>query len=653
MVFLALCLSLPEAAPAPAESANAWLLERTAAFRALADAWRRALADDSAAFTAERLRAALDSLRRAYKALEPAAETLHPEVLDAFNGAPLGKLDEDEAFEIEIEPPQGLQVLEEQVYAPSPSRASIGLSLAGLMGAADQLAGLLGHSPPDDARLWEAAENEAIRALTLGLAGFDTPASGNALRESGAALRALRGFPAFYRARLEARRPGAFAALDRRLDAAARALETACDPGAFDRLDFLRRHGNPLHKALADARAALGLGRGAPLSGVTRADRLHPIPERAVSPAARGLFDPAFLDKRFFAVDYDGNLRATPSAAAESLGLRLFFDPLLSGDNKRACASCHRPESGYAEPSARSAGFRSPGDSGTPGERNAPGLAYAAYQRAQFWDLREAMLEDQIGHVVHGPGEFNTTFAGIQAKLRAIPAYADAFARAFPRAGSDAVTDATVAAALAQYVRSLAGWNSPFDRYARGESDTLDPAAKRGFNLFMGKAGCGTCHFPPAFNGTVPPLYRETEAEVLGVPADPVAGAAGARAVPRLDPDPGRYRVRPAELWRGAFKTPTVRNAALTAPYMHNGRFRTLEEVVDFYDAGGGAGMGLSVPNQTLPADSLHLTAPEKRDLVAFMRALTDDPLRIDRPGPLPQAKGKPEWADRRAGGEY
>jgi cytochrome c peroxidase len=196
-------------------------------------------------------------------------------------------------------------------------------------------------------------------------------------------------------------------------------------------------------------------------------------------------------------------------------------------------------------------------------------------------------------------------------------------------------------------VRSLAGWNSPFDRYARGESDSLDPAARRGFNLFMGKAACGTCHFPPAFNGTVPPLYRETEAEVLGVPATDDT------LHPRADPDPGRYRMRPAALWKGAFKTPSVRNAALTAPYMHNGQLPTLESVVRFYNVGGGRGMGLSVPNQTLPPDSLELSPAEQGDLVAFMKSLTDTPLKSDRPDKLPVSPDRPELAARPVSGEY
>jgi cytochrome c peroxidase len=134
----------------------------------------------------------------------------------------------------------------------------------------------------------------------------------------------------------------------------------------------------------------------------------------------------------------------------------------------------------------------------------------------------------------------------------------------------------------------------------------------------MGKAACGTCHFAPLFGGTLPPAYLESEPEVIGVPATRNVKPAV------VDGDLGVYLVTRAPLHRHAFKTPTVRNVALTAPYMHNGVFRTLEEVVDFYDAGGGNGLGMRLPNQTLSPEPLHLTRREKSDLVAFMNALTD-----------------------------
>lgn len=179
-----------------------------------------------------------------------------------------------------------------------------------------------------------------------------------------------------------------------------------------------------------------------------------------------------------------------------------------------------------------------------------------------------------------------------------------------------------MSSALAAYVKSLSSFNSPFDKYVRGEVDTIDIAVYEGFNLFMGKAVCGTCHFAPTFNGTVPPLYKESESEVLAVPV-------GHDTLnPVLDPDLGRYvNGRPtekADFFKHSFKTPTIRNIALTAPYMHNGGYKTLEEVMDFYNRGGGVGMGLEVENQTLPFDSLALNKNEIHSIISFMQALTD-----------------------------
>jgi cytochrome c peroxidase len=132
----------------------------------------------------------------------------------------------------------------------------------------------------------------------------------------------------------------------------------------------------------------------------------------------------------------------------------------------------------------------------------------------------------------------------------------------------------------------------------------------------MGKAKCGTCHFMPLFNGTVPPAFTFTESEVIGVPFN-------ARGT-KLDADLGRYEIYQIENFRNAFKTPTVRNIAHTAPYMHNGVYDSLEQVMDFYNRGGGAGLGLNVPNQTLPFDSLALTNTEINQVIAFMNTLSD-----------------------------
>jgi cytochrome c peroxidase len=152
----------------------------------------------------------------------------------------------------------------------------------------------------------------------------------------------------------------------------------------------------------------------------------------------------------------------------------------------------------------------------------------------------------------------------------------------------------------------------------RGSKDQLGPAEKNGFNLFMGKAKCGTCHFAPLFNGLVPPEFVETESEVLGVPKSKDTLNA------QLDDDPGKFNFTQSSVHKHAFKTPTLRNIELTAPYMHNGVFSTLEEVMTFYNNGGGRGLGIGPPNQTLPVEKLKLSPREIRDIIAFMRSLTD-----------------------------
>jgi cytochrome c peroxidase len=159
----------------------------------------------------------------------------------------------------------------------------------------------------------------------------------------------------------------------------------------------------------------------------------------------------------------------------------------------------------------------------------------------------------------------------------------------------------------------------------------------------MSKAQCATCHFVPQFNGVKPPFVG-SEFEVLGVPAD--------TSFKQLSPDKGRYEVNPAVETMNAFRTGSLRNAEHTAPYMHNGVFRTMKEVIDFYDAGGGAGKGLTVPNQTLSSDSLHLTQTEKENLIQFLQTLNEKILFEAPPEKLPLSKNK-NLNSRKVGGEY
>jgi cytochrome c peroxidase len=171
--------------------------------------------------------------------------------------------------------------------------------------------------------------------------------------------------------------------------------------------------------------------------------------------------------------------------------------------------------------------------------------------------------------------------------------------------------------ALATYIRSLNPFTSRFDLYMRGNKDKMNAEEINGFNLFMGKAKCGTCHFMPLFNGTAPPFFNTTESEVLGVPSSPSSNI--------IDPDPGRYTHNKIDELKFSFKTPTLRNIAVTAPYMHNGAFKNLEEVMVFYNKGGGAGVSIQLENQTLSEEPLNLSKSEQKAIISFLNTLSDN----------------------------
>jgi len=235
-----------------------------------------------------------------------------------------------------------------------------------------------------------------------------------------------------------------------------------------------------------------------------------------------------------------------------------------------------------------------------------------------FYDLRATYLEDQVTDVVRNAEEMHSSVESAAEVLTRDTSYVRQFTAAFPATPGPAVSGSKLRVAIAAYIRSLEALNSRVDRAFRGDTAALDREERLGLNLFMGKARCATCHFAPLFNGTVPPMYQDSEVEVLGVPA-----TAGSRRL-QVDSDSGRFRLTRSAPHLFAFRTPGIRNAALTAPYMHNGVYKTLEEVVDFYNHGGATGFGLTLPNQTLPFDSLRLRPVERRAIVRFMRALTD-----------------------------
>ncbi|MEO3402910.1 cytochrome c peroxidase [Mucilaginibacter sp. CAU 1740] len=282
----------------------------------------------------------------------------------------------------------------------------------------------------------------------------------------------------------------------------------------------------------------------------------------------------------------------------------------MSGSGRRSCASCHQPDRAFSDGLVKNLDVLGKKMI----SRNTPTLIGAAFQPAQFYDLRAASLEDQAVDVMQNKDEMHGDMQVAIGKLWRDQSYRELFARAYYQKGRAAIDTFEVMNALASYVRSLTALNSRFDEYMQGKSSALTKEEIAGFNLFMGKAKCSTCHYLPLFNGALPPRYMQMEAEVIGVPER--------KNRKRIDPDRGLYVLQPYAFNDHAFKITSVRNGARTAPYMHNGVFQTLEEVIDFYDKGGGAGLGIRLPNQTLPSDQLHLTAKEKHELVAFIKSL-------------------------------
>jgi cytochrome c peroxidase len=280
-------------------------------------------------------------------------------------------------------------------------------------------------------------------------------------------------------------------------------------------------------------------------------------------------------------------------------------------------------------------------------ERNAPGLLNAVLQKKLFHDGRSFSFENQASEVLNNPDEMHADFSKVAIKLNQSTQYKDLFRSAFHDTPDSVITGRSILMAIAEYERSLIALNSRFDRTIRGHANLMSDDEKTGFNLFVGKADCASCHFIPLFNGTVPPEYVESEMEVLGVPGNADLDH------PVKDKDPGRAAIIPMPMYNGSFKTPTLRNVELSGPYMHNGIFQTLEEVIEFYDRGGGLGIGLDVPNQTLIPDSLRLTDKEKTQLVKFLKSLTDTVNTTFSTINLPFFENDPQLNLRIPGGEY
>lgn len=337
----------------------------------------------------------------------------------------------------------------------------------------------------------------------------------------------------------------------------------------------------------------------------------------------------------YIAVDNEATL-----AEIRQVGKLLFYDPIISGNNKRSCASCHKPTEYFTDTSVTTA---MQFDESDRLPRNTPSLINVVYNHLLMLDGKHISLMAQAKDVTSNPIEMGGNPKDILNKVMNCPDYAKAF-RHFVKLtpNSKKLNIDHIVSAIILYYSSFSNYYSAFDR-SMNAGTSVSPDIVHGFNIFMSKARCGTCHFVPQFNGVKPP-YIGTEFEVIGVPAD--------TTFKKISPDSGRAFINPAEQTIHAFRTGSIRNTPFTKPYMHNGIFHTLEEVIDFYDAGGGAGKGLKINNQTLARDSLKLSATEKKQLLEFIRSLNEDIQFEAAPASLPVSKDK-NLNNRKPGGEY
>ncbi|WP_350285986.1 cytochrome c peroxidase [uncultured Croceitalea sp.] len=427
-----------------------------------------------------------------------------------------------------------------------------------------------------------------VNVATKGITGFDSPMLSNSLLEAVANYESLKEVMTFYREAFTDK--ALFEQWMGEIETTIATL-TKGNFDTFDRYTFIKEHTN----------------RQLALVNETALDwSIELNTSRPLNLKADNLFAADFFNMKMFSP------QGSPTMSEErvALGKVLFNDENLSSSGIMSCATCHIKEKAFTD------GHKTAmGNNGEGLLRNTPMLPYAVYQTTFFYDGRGDGLEGQIVAVANNENEFHLDLDSIEVRVKQDSLYKVPFDSLYDAQ----VTNRNIRNAIATYIRSLAPFDSKFDKNMQGVESSLSEEEVTGFNLFMGKAACATCHFPPAFNGTVPPKYMETEFENLGVPKTAIFDH------PILDDDVGQYSPYEVEERRSFFKTSSVRNVALTGPYMHNGVYESLDDVMQFYNVGGGEGMGLDVPYQTLPPDSLGLTPKEIKAIIAFMHTLTDE----------------------------
>ncbi len=521
------------------------------------------------------------SARNYFKKIEPILSFTDSENYTFLNQPNILKIEEDDYTDIKVKNPKGFQVLEEELYADIPD-LNLVQSNAKLM--ATRLLLVKGSTKLDYMKsyhfLW-IVKKAIIRVAVTGVTGFDSPVLENSLEESKTVYQSLKNYMHFFEnIFLDTNQ---FQKWNNLLDHGIKSLTG--DFVTFDRYQFIKDHTHPALQLL----------------DITAKDWKVEFPfDRAIKNEAISLFGSDTFNLSYFSSE---KFEALDSEKVV-LGKKLFHDKKLSVDGTMSCASCHQSSLQYTDGKKIREGVT----------RNSPTLLYAALQKGFFYDKRAGSLEGQIVSVVNNENEFHTDLEAMEQAVISNTDYVKTFYKLYPKG----VSQQHIRNAIAMFIRSLTPFDSKFDRNINNLENTLTDNEINGFNLFNGKAKCATCHFAPVFNGTIPPNFKESEMEFIGVPQKNDTINA------KISKDLGRYYVYKTPERKHFFKTPTIRNSGMTGPYMHNGVYSSLEEVVDFYNRGGGSGIGAYDAYQTLPSDPLGLTDKEQQDLVAFMKTLND-----------------------------
>lgn len=578
---------------------------------------------DSANLDSEKVKKHFIRARIHYKRIEGIAEFHFPGVAEAINGP---ALPETEEYDDKIIEPTGFQVIEELLF-PEIDHANIDrliIELKSFSSIIEKLKGQFETNAWTEQNIFEAVRLQLFRVVSLGITGFDSPIALQSINEASESLAGIEKTLLFFAP--QSNDKDVIKQLQNSFSEAQQFLKKNQNFNAFDRASFIVDYLNPLSEKIYAYQKDCHVENNRWLS--------------AINMSKSNIISAKSIETNWFAPPH--NQVYAQDSSVIKLGKLLFFDPILSGNNQRSCASCHKPDMAFTDGKRKSTAFNFQGSI----DRNAPTLINAGFQKSQFADSRVHFLEDQVVDVISNTSEMHGQLKTASERVGQSEEYAKLFEYAFKENTGRAVTAERIQVALASFVRSLNGFNSRFDQYMEGKKQALTAGEIAGLNLFMGKAKCATCHFMPLLNGSVPPMYTETESEILGVPLKSDTSNAS------VDNDLGKLNTYKRQLHANAFKTPTVRNTALTAPYMHNGVYATLEEVIDFYNRGGGAGIGIELFNQTLPPEPLNLSAIEKADLIAFLHTLTDTTGLTAMPKRLPGFDNE-KLNERKVGGYY